>query len=484
MKKGSVSIFFAMTFLSLASFFLVLAEGVRMQAFAKTLSIRDEETQSYLESMYHQKLWKDYGILGLDSKFGHETSDELVRHVKDYISSDSSCDKRGMNYYISDIVLLSTKNEVYLTDSGGEAFFDLALEAEKEQFLKKGLNKLSDELQKGFKNNEKMDLKSIIEKGQKALKDVKPEETKESKDDEVENKYPKKDWSNTENPMDVAKNRDSEADLSFWIGDDKHCSEKNIDLKALYSFDSNERCRDRSPLERLIFSEYAFDYFGNYLEERKAGALAYGAEYLLMGKESDEANLKAVIKRLLALREIQNAIAIKTHPALDMEAGSLATSMCLLIGNPGIIEVVKMGIIASWAYVESVLDIRALLRGKTIPIQKTAESFTSDLATLGTYLAKDKYAKEVKIGLDYKMSLRALYMIENVTRINERALGLINLEVNKDKLYSGFQIQKVLVECDLCVKYQTSDLFLGYANLKNKKEKTSYERTVHFSFIT
>ena len=36
--------------------------------------------------------------------------------------------------------------------------------------------------------------------------------------------------------------------------------------------------------------------------------------------------------------------------------------------NPAIIEAVKYGILAAWAYVESVLDIRALLDGDKIKI--------------------------------------------------------------------------------------------------------------------
>ncbi len=85
MKKGSVSIFFAMIFMSITSLLLVLAEGIRLQALGQTFRIKDVEVAQYLESMYHQKLWKEYGILGLDDKFGHEeVSNHLEQHIKDF----------------------------------------------------------------------------------------------------------------------------------------------------------------------------------------------------------------------------------------------------------------------------------------------------------------------------------------------------------------------------------------------------------------
>lgn len=484
MKKGSVSIFFAMTFMSITSLLLVLAEGIRLQALGQTFRIKDVEVAQYLESMYHQKLWKEYGILGLDDKFGHEeVSNHLEQHIKDFFVSDYVKTDSDMNYYLSRIEKLKPENKVYITDNGGEPFYKLAIQSEKERFIERGLGKLADELQQGFSNNEKMDFKSIIEKSQNALKEIKPQQSNEDAEEKTKSKYPEKDWSNTENPMDVAKGSEDEKDMSFWLGEDGEVSSKKIDLENIYRFKQTFKGGMQNPADRLIFSEYVFDYFGDYMEPDEDGALSYGAEYVLMGKEDDEGNLKAVIRRMLAVREVQNALAIKMTPELDMEAGSLATSMCMLVGNPEIIEVVKLGIIASWAYVESVLDVRALLRGKTIPIQKTAESYTSNLANLATFLAKDKYAKEAKIGLDYKMCLRALFLMENVLKINERALGLIELGIKSDSEYSNFDISKVLAACDLKMSYQAPNIFQRYLNVIDKTEKSSYERSVHFSFI-
>jgi hypothetical protein len=463
---------------------MVLAEGIRLQALGQTLKIKDVEVAQYLESMYHQKLWNDYGILGLDDKFGYEeTSNHLEEHIKDYFNSEYVKNDRDMNYFMSRIEDLKSEDKVYITDNGGDAFYKLAIQSEKEKFIEKGLGKLADELQQGFSNNEKMDFKSIIEKSQNALKEIKLQQAKEEIDEEYKSKYPEKDWSNTENPMDVAKGSEDEKDMSFWLGEDGEVSSKKIDLENIYRFKQTFRGGVQNPADRLIFSEYVFDYFGNYLEPDEDGALSYGAEYVLMGKEDDEGNLKAVIRRMLAVREIQNALAIKMSPELDMEAGSLATSMCMLVGNPEIIEVVKLGIIASWAYVESVLDVRALLRGKTIPIQKTAESFTSNLANLATFLEKDKFAKEAKVGLDYKMCLRALFLMENVTKTNERTLGLIELGIKTDSDYSNFDISKVLASCNLRMSYEAPNIFRGFLNVRDKAEKSSYGRRVHFSFI-
>jgi hypothetical protein len=98
-------------------------------------------------------------------------------------------------------------------------------------------------------------------------------------------------------------------------------------------------------------------------------------------------------------------------------------------------------------------------------------------------LGKDKYAKEAKVGLDYKMCLRALFLMENVTRTNERTLVLIELGIKTDSDYSNFDISKVLASCNLRMSYEAPNIFRGFLNVRDKAEKSSYERSVHFSFI-
>ena len=72
------------------------------------------------------------------------------------------------------------------------------------------------------------------------------------------------------------------------------------------------------------------------------------------------------VDRLLLIRDGLNMASIMSMPDKQAEAEALAIAMAGASVNPAIIEAVKYGILAAWAYVESVLDIRALLDGDKI----------------------------------------------------------------------------------------------------------------------
>ena len=80
--------------------------------------------------------------------------------------------------------------------------------------------------------------------------------------------------------------------------------------------------------------------------------------------------------------------------------------------NPAIVEAVKYGLLAGWAYCESVLDLRTLMDGGKIPIIKSDETWTSGLAGISSLLSGRAKAKSSDIGLDYKGYIGGLLMFQ------------------------------------------------------------------------
>ena len=112
----------------------------------------------------------------------------------------------------------------------------------------------------------------------------------------------------------------------------------------------------------------------------------YELEYILAGKESDKENLESVVKKLLLLRFVPNYAYIQTDSAMKAEAEAAAATLCTLLAVPPITEAAAQGILLAWAYGESIMDLRSLLKGNRVPLVKSKESWQlqfSRLLTLG-----------------------------------------------------------------------------------------------------
>lgn len=109
------------------------------------------------------------------------------------------------------------------------------------------------------------------------------------------------------------------------------------------------------------------------------------AEYILFGKNSISANVAACIDLIFAIRLIMNSIYVYTNASMRQSALAVASAIA---GWSGIgIPVAQNAILVSWAMAESVLDTASLCKGETVPIYKTASTWTLSLSSLPTTLA-------------------------------------------------------------------------------------------------
>lgn len=109
------------------------------------------------------------------------------------------------------------------------------------------------------------------------------------------------------------------------------------------------------------------------------------AEYILFGKNNVNANVAACIDLIFAIRLIMNSIYVYTNASMRQSALAVASAMA---GWSGIgIPVAQNAILVSWAMAESVLDTASLCKGETVPIYKTASTWTLSLSSLPATLA-------------------------------------------------------------------------------------------------
>lgn len=159
--------------------------------------------------------------------------------------------------------------------------------------------------------------------------------------------------------------------LSFFISGDKKISKRKISSTA-WGEVQTEKEEKTGLVEKGLLILYAKAHFKNFLskakEDDKKEALRYGLEYLIAGKESDEANLSSVANRIFGLRTIVWYGYFLTRKDKMVEAEAIAAAIASVLALPAAIEIIKYGIVMGWSMDEARKEVKSLLKGEDIPL--------------------------------------------------------------------------------------------------------------------
>ena len=185
-------------------------------------------------------------------------------------------------------------------------------------------------------------------------------------------------------------------------------------------------------LKRVAFQEYLLMEFACFTDEKATDSTQYEVEYLLYGKASDEDNLKAVLNRLMWIREGMNIL----YLAQCAEKMELVHSMAMLMAGwteiPVLVVLTEVGLVAAWAYAEALMDVKTLLAGNRVPVVKSEETWALGLENVGDFMRGSATAPEKGgEGLSYKEYLRLLLYLSDATDTTYRAMDLIQAEMQK-----------------------------------------------------
>ena len=197
--------------------------------------------------------------------------------------------------------------------------------------------------------------------------------------------------------------------------------------------------------QKALLVAYLVEHFANHAEQEEGETLLYQQEYLLGGCSSDQENLEAVAKKILAIRMAANYTYLLTDETRQAEAEAMAATLSSLLTVPGASVLVKQAILLAWAYGESVLDMRSLFDGKKVPLLKTDETWQSQLANLVKLGTTEEVSeqKEFSEGLDYSDYVKTLLLTENEENLCMRTLDLLelNLGIRVDECVTALEIK-------------------------------------------
>lgn len=482
-EKGNLSIFSALILLLVASLLFTLLESARMYGLRAKA---DQNTMLCVESAlaeYQVELLENYDLFYLDLGYGERTinlgklRERILNLSQDNVNPENQVlTLDGANFYRMNAVQCAIEEYELATDYEGAAFVQQAVKSMQDELpydIAESIFSSAEEVKKAETTAENPDQMMEEAKTKIAEERTKKAEENRQKQERGEEIQPLQE---VENPVEFAETLKTSGVLAKVVENPAELSVKAMDLTDSVETRSRQSgtkqdVSESNLYERAIYQMYLEKHFGCYTNCLENRVLDYEMEYLIAGKATDQENLESVVKRLLGLREVTNFMSLLMDPAKMADAKTLATLLVGFTGNEGIIEMAQYGIIAAWAYAESILDVRTLLSGGKIAILKTGNEWTTDIFHISESFQNAGKAKECENGLSYSGYLQAFFCLEQQAQLNYRALNLMEKNIRmlsgNDNLCMDSMAQQITVS----TSYEANPLFFRMVTIGNVRNE-------------
>lgn len=484
-QEAFVTVSFCLLITVMGALMLCLLEYARFYGLKEDAG---EWTNLALESLfagYQPVLLEEYGMFFLDGGFGTGTlnlarAEEEAQAMLHQSLSAKKTDA-GINLYRMQAEETELVSCLLAADEDGKVFAMQAAKTMKSVIGQRAAKKILEQITEVESKTQQTDKPGeAIKEAQEALDQMKAQQeaanvgkTPDGKPQDKEAAPPAE--GGQKNPLEVIKAIKKDGILALVWPKGKTVSEKTVNadhcMMKRARYQGNMKLKETPGwYERILTQEFIKPLAKNAVSPNADGALSYGTEYIICGRESDKENMKGTVKRLLAIREGMNFLYLKTDAAKCAEAAAAAAAIAGLAGSPAVLAIAEAGILAAWAYAESICDVKALLSGGKIPLLKNGACWQTQLSNLAGVLETD-YTGEAE-GLPYERYLDALLYMKTLKETAYRSMDLMEWHLNRIDGYSQCRMDAMAAGAQLSVRYGADTLFLG---IFGKKGMDGYE---------
>ncbi len=424
MKKGYITVLFTIAMALCMSLFLVMIYGVRENALRMRCKEAADISMTSAFGEYQKTLWKKYGLVFVDAGYNGKTESVVLseEHFRNCMNANFDENPGGLglgkDLLKLDCTSVETVNIRFATDDRCNAVKKQAALCMKQKY---GLEYISALYNAAFACNEfeltADGLNGKIENAMDKLSGVK-------------DNYEVKKWTDKlENAVTETGSVSPFSMLSLVVTDTSGISKKAVASSSLASKrdlnKGNYKSNDTGFADGLFFKEYLIEKCANYLSKDDETALSYETEYLIKGAESDAKNLSSVVNRILILREAANFASIYKDSFKMGIIRMITGAIAIILLSPELKEPLAVLVASAWAYIESLKDVKVLLKGGRVPLLKGSDDFYTDVMNSG-------FEGQVEEkGLSYEDYLRAFILLVGDDVLAERFTDLLELNVRK-----------------------------------------------------
>ncbi len=452
MRRGTITVFLSLTLTVILSLVGAVIESARYSALRMRTEMVMRMGLMSIFAEYNRELLDNYDLLFIDTTYGTNRADIAATedHLKEYIEYNARPGKGVLALGLDEMMAMDVQDAElslysYASDQGGREFKRQAIEAVKSHF---GVG-----IAESLKN-------MVRDYDGSGVKDYNVDEKRA----QVERQLRDVDLGMSECPVEEVYD-ERPGIIQSLIADGAATSDKRLDLASLASHrhlnagagvvrpDSNPD----SYLNDLLFDQYLKWKMSCYTNDLSHSSCSYELEYILNGRNTDQANLRDTVFKLFTIREAADTMAVFNDPGKKSQCKTLAAVIAFLLMNPEIEEPLTDMLLFTWGFAESVVDMRILLKGGKIPLMKDGTQFKlSNIAQLVTFLAIPVSADSGDTGLSYADYLTMLLALENRDKKVMRAMDVIEMHMRTTDGNHKFRM-------DGCIDYAEAEVKLKAA---------------------
>ena len=438
-KDGYITVYLSLTIAVMLIFIFTLTEGIRMQTIKFQTECVMDIGLSSIFAEYNRELLEQYTLLAIDTSYGESVAGEerTKSHLLQYMNMNFDAPGKASILQYRDLTAVHVDNATlsrvsYLSDNNGMVLKYQIVNYMKE---KTGLSYAEDALNKmGIADTEnkyrQLQNEKNISFGQvdeilEEINEVRRQEEKE----EV----------SIENPAEYVENMKKSLMLDLAVKDSSSILRREVRLSDYISHRSYKEGAGMwegqempdGVVNNFLFRKYLLEYCGYYGNLKENSYLGYQLEYLLYGKSNDFDNLDAFAEQVFRARYVINAAYLFSNSAKMNQAASLAAAVTTGIGSPQLSEVVKITILFSWCYAETMQDLRILFDGNGVAWVKDDGTWNVELSELLTFASTlDTYhAKEG--GKTYYDYLSEFILLKDEKTLRMRLMDIMEMDIRQ-----------------------------------------------------
>lgn len=498
---GQITVFLSLLLTVLISVILTSLETVRVNQINARVTRSAVGASEHGLADFNVDLWDRYDLLFLDQTYNGKGTEELANRLQEYMeyTLSPSNDFIGQNMGLYDMIVaeLETDQIISMLDNN---FEELKKQMGDYAVIQAPVKKVDEVIEQYLGTDD-----GKVEKAKDQVTLAKEEEQKQKEEDKENstplppnNSIPPKD------PREGLKKTLSLGILNFVTDGDQTISkeeiwgerlpsaikgqsqsnikDKNTDFSDLKEMeDMLDTSKDDVEKDNLLDFGKTLIYINDHFKHKTNTKIAdmtrfdYEVEYLIAGKHNDYDNLDYVVKRIMALRFPINFAYVVTDTEKTSQAMAMATGLVGFTGIVPLITSVKYLLLGALSYGETLIDVKALIQGKKIPLFKTYESWNlnlTDLLNMGNMVPKEDHSKT---GLSYNNYLSILLLTQSKKdSLYLRIMDLIQLNIQLEN--KAFYIENCIHSFQLYSRIHVKELFFGLPFLKKSDiNKNIYE---------
>lgn len=441
----------------LVTFMTAVIEAARVNTIRfQTECAMDMSMYSALAE-YHRELLNQYDLFYIDTSYGMKTAglEDTQAHLLEAMSYNVTPQKGVTGFAGRDLLAMEAEGAAILSVSTAADENCLGMKSQAVSFMK-------DKIGIRFAKELLDDVSTVRQKNMTEGIEEKRIETKEIIDgyQGTKVKTGENEWKEVkvDNPVEDIPINDSGFLARVTSGSGGISGKKISKQYYLSQRELNygngiapDRERAEGALDEILFNEYLLEHCGSYTNQLDKSLLNYQIEYILCGKESDNANLEGTLYRILLIREVSNYLYLLSDSGKKSQAALLAAGVSAVTFLPELQPILEQAILLNWAYTESVNDIKILLENGRVPLRKDRDSWHLGITQMLRYKSNLSNGSEEMKGLSYTDYLRILLLLEKPERKIQHFGDIVEMDIRKTPGNQNFRL-------DVCIDSMEAEM--------------------------